>query len=71
PTRPIARRPLAPASAARARIHIHSTPLVMGEPEGAQGEFAAPGERAGPPVGAPDASVQAAEQQKVPAKAKR
>ncbi|NYJ22481.1 amino acid transporter [Leifsonia shinshuensis] len=68
PTRPIARRPLAPASAARARIHIHPTPITSGE----QSEFAAPGELAVPPVGGSErASQGSGEQEAVPAKAKR
>lgn len=78
PVRPIARRPLAPASAARARIHIHSTPITLGEPEAAQGdlaaqrsEFAAPGELAVPPVAGAEQKSPATDATKVPAKAKR
>ncbi len=33
PVRPIARRPLVPASKPHARIHIHSTPITLGQPE--------------------------------------
>ncbi|WP_433861992.1 APC family permease [Streptomyces sp. L7] len=68
PVRPVARRPLTPASAARARIHIHPTPITLGQ----QSEFAAPGELAVPPVGAEDRTSQGSdEQQTVPARAKR
>ena len=69
PVRPVARRPLAPASAARARIHIHSTPITLGEPEATRSEFAAPGELAVPPVTGAEKTEATAETSKVPAKA--
>ena len=68
PVRPVARRPLAPASKAHSRIHIHPTPITIGQPEDPNGETT--GQT--PVAQSPTVPAQGeTAQKKVPAKAKR
>jgi amino acid transporter len=67
PVRPIARRPLVPASKPHARIHIHSTPVTLGQPE--NDAPAAPTDPTTPAP--PPAATPATPTAKQPARAKR
>ncbi|WP_374010976.1 APC family permease [Leifsonia sp. LS-T14] len=69
PVRPIARRPLAPAAAARTPIHIHPVPITMTEPEETVERIA--GSIPEPTPEAHEPAATAGSQKKVPARAKR
>ncbi|NYD74739.1 amino acid transporter [Leifsonia soli] len=75
PVRPVARRPLVPASKAHTRIHIHSVPITIGEPqesaETVAGTIPEPRPDGQQPAGTGAAGAAAPAQKKVPARAKR
>ncbi|MGO4592417.1 APC family permease [Leifsonia sp. 2TAF2] len=78
PVRPVARRPLVPASRMHTRIHIHEVPITIGDPQESAESVAAtipePQPQGTAPGSAPQGSPPAATgtpQKKVPARAKR